>query len=252
MRYCVLTVLFFVFSAQGLPVRAQDAVEAVDEDFSDFEEEFGDEAMKMAGTNTVFDPLRGYNRVMFKFNDKFYYWFAKPLARGYGFVVPEPARKSVNKAFHNLHFPLRFVGSLLQFKFKKLGVETGRFVVNSTLGLGGLFDPADRWLGLERPGEEDLGQVLGHYGVGDGFPIVLPLLGPTNIRDGLSIIPAIFLNPVFYFADTNVNLAVATGEQFNFISLHIGEYENMTKDALDPYIFVRDAYKQNRDKKIRE
>jgi phospholipid-binding lipoprotein MlaA len=225
---------------------------SADADFAEFDDEFGEEASVEAGTKKVFDPLRGYNRLMFRVNDKFYFWFAKPLARGYGFLVPEPARASFGKAFYNLRFPLRFVGSLFQLKFKKAGTELGRFVVNSTMGVGGLFDPADRWLGWQRPSEEDLGQILGHYGVGDGFPIVLPLLGQTNLRDGLATVPEFFLNPVWYVADTPTNLGVSAGEQFNFISLHIGEYESIKKDALDPYTFVRDAYKQNRDKKIRE
>ena len=228
------------------------AAAAADEDFAEFEEEFGDEAAVDAGVRKVFDPLRGYNRLMFKVNDKFYFWLAKPLARGYRFIAPEPARASVQKAFHNLHFPVRFVSSLLQLKFKKTGLELGRFVVNSTVGIGGLFDPADRWLGWRRPGDEDRGQILGHYGVGDGFPFVIPLLGQTNLRDGLATIPTFFLNPVWYVADTPTNIGVTAGEQFNFLSLHIGEYESIKMDALDPYTFIRDAYKQNRDKNIRE
>ena len=251
MRFYLLALLFTVTFTPAMPVFAAEAV-ATDDDFSDFDDEFGEEAMQAAGTSKVFDPLRGYNRAMFHFNDKFYFWFAKPLARGYGFIVPKPARKSVNMAFHNLRFPLRFVGSLFQLKFKRVGIETGRFLVNSTIGIGGLFDPAKRWFKWDRPGDEDLGQALAHYGIGDGFPIVLPFLGPTNLRDGLSFIPAIFLNPVIYVADTPTSLAVTTGEQFNFISLHLGEYESMKKDALDPYTFMRDAYKQNRDKHIRE
>ena len=247
----MLAFLFSFSSAPSVPVYAQETA-AVDDDFADFEDEFGEEAMEEAGTQKVFDPLRGWNRAMYHFNDKFYFWLAKPLARGYGFIVPQPARKSVNKAFHNLHFPLRFVGSLFQLKFKKAGMEMGRFVVNSTVGIGGLFDPADRWLKWKRPAEEDLGQILGHYGVGDGFPLVLPLLGPTNLRDGIATVPSFFLNPVWYVTDTPTNIGVAVGEQFNFLSLHIGEYESIKSDALDPYTFMRDAYKQNRDKKIRE
>lgn len=229
--------------AAGISASAGGADES---EFDEFEEFGGEEE-----AGRVSDPLGGYNRFMFNVNDKFYYWVAKPLTRGYGYVVPEPARVSIGKAFNNLYSPLRFVNCALQLKFKKAGTELGRFVVNSTVGLGGLFDPAGRYLKWH-DNDEDFGQTLGHYGVGDGFPLVLPLLGQSNLRDGLSIIPGIIVHPVTYAAATETSVAVKTGEQFNWISLHIGEYESVKKDALDPYTFIRDAYKQKRDKEIRE
>ena len=235
----VTSVLLAVILLAGSSAWAQG-----DDDFGDFEEEFG-------SSSKVFDPLRGYNRLMFKVNDKFYFWLLKPAARGYRFVVPKRARISVNQAYHNLYFPLRFVNNLLQLKFKKAGTELGRFLVNSTAGIGGLFDPAGRYLKW-RPSNEDFGQTFGFYGVGDGFPLVLPLLGPSNLRDGLGLVPNTLLNPVSYLADFQVNLAVGAGEKFNYASLHIGEYESMKKDALDSYTFIRDAYKQHRDKAIKE
>ena len=241
-------VLFFVLGFIPSVSVFVPAVFAQDADFNAFEEEVGEAGQVK---ERAFDPLRGYNRLAFKFNDKFYFWVAKPLTKGYGFVVPKPARASVSRAFHNLHFPLRLVNNLLQLKFRKAGTETGRFLINSTAGIGGLFDPAEKWVGW-RPADEDFGQTFGHYGVGDGFPIVLPLLGQTNLRDGLGVIPSFLLNPVWYVADFKTNFAVTSGEQFNFVSLHIGEYESIKKDALDPYTFIRDAYKQNREKKIRE
>lgn len=221
---------------------------SADEDFGDFEDEF---ASATGENRKVFDPLRGYNRFMFKFNDKFYYWLLRPTAKGYRKVMPQPARTLVSRAFHNLHFPLRFVNNVLQLKFKGAGIELGRFLVNSTAGVGGLFDPADKWLKM-RPHEEDFGQTLGRYGVGDGFPIVLPLLGQTNLRDGLGMVPNYLVYPVTYLADFEANFGVAAGEKFNYVSLHMDEYESIKADALDPYVFIRDAYKQNRDKEIRE
>lgn len=227
----------------------EEAASEEDDEFSDFEEEFGTDS---AGSPfKVFDPLSGYNRIMFKVNDKFYFWLVKPAARGYRYVVPKRARISVKQAYHNLYFPLRFVNNLLQFKLKKAGTELGRFLVNSTAGVGGLFDPAQRYLKW-RPSNEDFGQTFAFYGVGDGFPVTLPFLGPSNLRDGIALAPRALLNPVFYLADFKVNVAVSAGERFNYASLHIGAYESMKKDALDPYTFVRDAYKQNRDKQIKE
>lgn len=222
---------------------------AAQDEFGAFENEFG--KADEAASRQVYDPLERYNRFMFKVNDKFYFWLVKPAAKGYNKVMPKFARKSFGRAFHNLAFPLRFVSSLFQLKFKKAGTELGRFLVNSTLGVGGLWDPADRYLKWY-PSDEDLGQMLAFYGVKDGAPIVLPILGQTNLRDGVGTIGAIWLNPVIYVADTPTSVEVRAGENFNVASLHLGEYESIKKDALDPYTFIRDAYKQNRDKKIKE
>jgi phospholipid-binding lipoprotein MlaA len=245
-------------SASGKEVPAQSAEQVAaeaagsspaiveDEAFDEFDE-FEDDAK----TVTAFDPLSGYNRVMFNVNDKLYYWLLKPAAKGYGFIIPQFARTAIGKAFHNLAFPLRFVNQILQLKFKLAGKELGRFTLNSTVGVAGLWDPAGRWLKWHSQ-DEDFGQTLGRYGVGDGFPIVLPIFGQSNVRDALGRLPNFLVHPVWYVGDAQTNLSIAAGEQFNFASLHLGEYETIKKDALDPYTFIRDAYKQNRDKKIRE
>jgi len=127
----------------------------------------------------------------------------------------------------------------------------GRFVVNSSVGIGGLFDPAGKYLKWYSS-NEDLGQVLGRYGLGEGFPIVLPILGQSNLRDAIAMVPAAWLNPVVYVADFQTVLAVRIGERFNNVSLHLGAYEIIKKDALDPYTFIRDAYKQHREQVIKE
>lgn len=216
-----------------------------DADFDEFESDSAREG------KSVSDPLGGYNRFMFHVNDKFYYWIARPIARGYKIILPQPVRVAIDRSFHNIGFPIRFLSSALQGKFKKAGKETGRFVVNSTLGIGGLFDPADHWMGL-RTTDEDLGQTFGHWGIGSGFPIVLPILGQTNLRDGIGMIPNSFLNPVYYAASYRDFYAVTAANNFNYLSLHMEEYEQIKKDALDPYTFMRDAYDQNRKKKIKE
>ncbi|MFH1725300.1 MAG: VacJ family lipoprotein [Elusimicrobiota bacterium] len=247
--------LAFSLALGGAPARAAEppsSPEAGSEPsvFDEFEDEFEFDA-DGAEPKKVFDPLRGYNRFMFKVNDKLFYWLLKPAGKAYAKVVPEQARTAFGRAFHNLHFGLRFSSSLLQLKFKKAGTELGRFVVNSTVGVGGLFDPADKLLHW-RTTDEDFGQMLGHYGVGGGFPVVLPVIGQTNLRDGLGMVPNYLLNPVTYVADFQTNFMVGAGEHFNFASLHLDEYEAIKKDALDPYTFLRDAYKQHRDKKIKE
>lgn len=221
---------------------------ADDDGFDDFDEfgEFGDTA-----TPEVYDPFEGYNRFMFKVNDSLYVYVIRPAATGYAFVVPEPARVSIKSLFKNLLFPVRLVNNLLQLKFKEAGVETLRFGINTTVGLAGLFDPAASWFKLE-PSEEDFGQTMGSYGVGEGFPLVLPLFGFSNLRDGLSRIPDAFLNPVNYLNPAWHAYAIRSGELVNEISIYSKEYDSYKKDAVDPYIFFRNAYKQNRDKKVKK
>jgi len=199
----------------------------------------------------LFDPLGGYNRSMTRFNDKFYLWVLKPVAKGYRVFMQKPPRLAINRFFTNLGFPLRFVNNLLQLKLEHAGIETIRFGVNSTTGLLGLFDPAKDWMELDAY-PEDFGQTLGHYGVGGGFHVVLPFFGPSNFRDVCSMAPDCFLNPICYIEDKKVVFALTTLKFINKASLHIEEYEELRKDALDLYPFLRNAYEQNRNKQIEE
>lgn len=244
-----LAVLTLVLSA--LPLAAQPAAgpvraSAEDRSFEEFEAEFGPPPGK------VFDPLEPYNRFMFGFNDRFYFWLWRPAARGWAFVAPEPLRVGINNAFANITFPIRFVNALAQLKPGKAGRELRRFLVNSSLGVAGLFDPAAGWLGWQPPPPEDFGQTMARYGVGGGFPLVLPLLGPMNLRDAVATIPDGFLTPYYHFTDTREGLALRAAELFNRSSLHLGEYESLKQNALDPYTFFRDAYRQNRIKEVSE
>ena len=188
---------------------------------------------------------------MFNFNDGFYEWILLPMVKGYNWFMPESVRIAISKAIHNLMFPLRFVNNLLQFKVQDAATELGRFVINSTVGLVGLFDPAGRyfhWL----PHEEDFGQTLAFYGVGPGAPFVIPLLGQSSIRDGVGILPNYLLHPVYQTAGYEPYLGTEVLRNFNYVSLQHPEYDSIKRDALDPYAFVRDAYKQNREKLNRE
>lgn len=237
-----------IFAAQRkVAPKAAQAPKNEEQDFDQFESE----ADQSKAAKPVFDPLGRYNRLMFNVNDKFYFWLGKPLTKGYSFIVPQPARVAAARGFTNIGFPVRFVSSVFQGKFKGAGSELARFTVNSTIGLAGLFDPADKWLGL-KPSDEDLGQLLGYYDVGYGFPLVLPILGQSSLRDGISLLPNFLLNPVYYAADYQTYTAVAAGDKFNYLSLHGEDYEKIKNEALDPYTFIRDAHKQNREKKIKE
>jgi len=234
-------------------------IDEFEDDFDDdFEDEFGDQDLL-----DVFDPLSGYNRAITVFNDKFYFWVLKPVSRGYSYIVPEPARLSVSRFFKNILFPVRFLNNILQLKFKGAAIEFSRFCVNSTVGILGFADPAKEWFELDAY-PEDFGQTLGHYGVGGGFHIVLPFLGPSNLRDLASMVPDYYADPVqlvqlvdvdmdeLVDADKYDELALRAYDIINRTSLHIGEYETLKDDALDLYTFLRDAYEANRKKKIEE
>ena len=241
--------------------------EVADDEEGGFDDEFEDEFS--ASEKEVFDPLSGYNSVMTEFNDGFYIFVLDPVARGYRWVLPVEARRGVKNFFHNLLFPLRFVNNVLQLKAKNAGEEFLRFSINSTVGILGFWDPAKEWFGLEAH-EEDFGQTLGHYGVGGGFHVVLPFLGPSNLRDMFSLYPEMQMDPVNYIENRPYNFPQPEGEYLglsrktlqqseltllktiNRESLRIGQYANLKKDAIELYPFLRDIYEQNRAKLIKE
>jgi len=199
----------------------------------------------------VADPLEHWNRAMFHINDKLYFWLLKPVSRGYKAVVPTPARRGVRNFFHNLTAPIRIVSALLQGKGRKASAELTSFLVNSTVGVLGFGNPAKRWPEL-KPSEEDLGQTLATYGIGDGFYIVWPVLGPSTLRDSAGMVGDWFLDPVSYVEPFEAYLGIWTLENVNDTSFRIGDYESLKDAAIDPYIALRNAYIQNRKKKVKE
>jgi phospholipid-binding lipoprotein MlaA len=200
---------------------------------------------------TIADPIKPWNTAMYHVNDKFYFWLLKPASQGYSTVVPEDIRLSVSNFFKNLTTPIRFVSSLLQLKVKKAGNELVRFVYNSTAGIGGLADVAKTDLDIKRH-EEDLGQTFGHYGIGHGFYIVWPILGPSSLRDTVGMVGDWFLDPVYYVNPLEASLGISAYDRVNETSFYIGDYEDLKKAAIDPYVSIRDAYTQNRKKKVEE
>ncbi len=199
----------------------------------------------------IADPIKPWNTAMYHVNDKFYFWLLKPASQGYSAVVPEDIRLSVSNFFKNLTTPIRFVSSLLQLKVKKAGNELVRFVYNSTAGIGGLADVAKTDLDIKRH-EEDLGQTFGHYGIGHGFYIVWPILGPSSLRDTVGMVGDWFLDPVYYVNPLEASLGISAYDRVNETSFYIGDYEDLKKSAIDPYVSIRDAYTQNRKKKVEE
>lgn len=198
----------------------------------------------------VADPLEPINRGIFWFNDKLYLYLLKPVARGYRRVVPELMQVSVQNFFNNMATPVRLINSGLQFRFRDAGNELLRFAVNTTLGIGGFFDPAKEHFNV-RGKDEDTGQTLGHYGFGPGFYLVLPVLGPSNLRDGIGLLADSRLDLVFYAWEDQDYYGAQLLDAINELSLDKDTYEGIKRDALDPYLFVRDAYIQYRQNKVK-
>lgn len=201
---------------------------------------------------TVWDPIEPVNRGVFWFNDKLYFYLLKPVARGYRAVIPEAARESVGNFFYNLAAPVRILNSLLQLKGREATDEVIKCIFNSTFGIAGLFD-----LGVGLPTNrdgEDFGQTLGHYGTPPGFYLVIPILGPANARDAVGKVADSLTNPVtspYYFKLKTIEIIGAEAfDKINQLSLDKDTYESIKQDALDPYLFVRNAYMQNRAAKV--
>ncbi len=197
---------------------------------------------------TIADPIEPWNRLMFQFNDRLYFWVVKPVAKAYSFVLPQDDRVAIRNFLDNLLFPVRFVNCILQGKLKAAGNELLRFGINTTAGVFGFDDVAKKEFDL-KGSKEDLGQSLAHYGAGHGFYIVWPVLGPSSLRDTIGLVGDYLLDPLSYI-ELKTSLAIRTGGYVNSASLHIGDYEDLVQGALDPYISLQDAYVQHRAKEV--
>lgn len=191
------------------------------------------------------DPLEPVNRAIYTFNDYFDRGILKPVAKGYEKVVPGVARTGVRNFFNNLLEPMTIVNDVLQGKGGKAAGDTMRFGFNSTFGLLGLIDVSTGW-GLEHH-SEDFGQTFAVWGFGEGWYLVLPFLGPSNVRDAIGLIPAWKMQPVQYVTDDPYIRYGLYG--LYFVSKRaalLSASKVLDTAALDPYLQVREAYRQNR------
>jgi phospholipid-binding lipoprotein MlaA len=211
-----------------------------------FEEEFETKQLKVA------DPLYIWNKGMYHINDKLYFWVLKPLAKGYKAITPDIFREGVSNFFYNLMMPIRFVNCIFQGKGNAAANEFTRFVINSTIGVLGLGNPASQYPQLNRADDEDLGQTFAKYGIGNGFYLVWPILGPTTLRDFIGEIGDAYLNPLIYIDPIEAELAVRGFNYINKTSFHIGEYEALKEASVDPYVAMRNSYLQFRERKIKQ
>lgn len=198
---------------------------------------------------TVADPLEPLNRSVFVFNDRFYFWFLKPVAKAYNFVLPRPARQGVKNFFANVTTPIRLVSCVLQGKFNAAANEWDRFFFNSTIGILGFFDAAKKY-GNVQSSDEDFGQTLGCFGLGNGMYITWPFLGPSTLRDTFGLAADSFLDPISYLNPWYASVGVKAYDKGNDTSLRLGDYESVIEAAVDPYAAIRDGYIQHRQKEM--
>ncbi len=216
-----------------------------------------------------YDPFEPVNSVVFEFNYQFDKYLLKPAAQVYNFFIPPDVQLSVVNMFQNARVVPRFLNNLFQAKFKGAGIELSRFLINSTLGIGGLFDPAKIMFDLETP-LEDLGQTLGSYGVPPGPYLVVPFYGPFTLRDGFGFIGDTFLDPfnwlvlpIIEIADaprlvqhdptiTYARLGLTTIENVNLRSLTLKSFQGVEEGTIDLYGAIRNGYLQQRQRAIED
>lgn len=240
-------------STSGMSTQVIPANQRDDQFDADFADAFGADSQDTGSVNEILidDPLERVNRGIFWVNDKLYFYLIKPVARGYRLILPRSARIAVGRAFSNVATPVRATNDLLQLKFHETAVELYRFIVNSTVGLGGLFDPAGKLAGVEAADDEDFGQTLGYYGAGHGFYLVLPVIGPSSLRDATGSAVDTFADPFRYMDMATLEyFGVKSFKVVNGLSLDRDTYEGIVRDSLDPYLFVRAAYAQRRTAQI--
>jgi len=196
-------------------------------------------------TQIASDPLVSFNRSVYSFNDTADKIVLKPISQAYHYVIPDPAERSVGRFFNNLGEPLNIVNNLLQGKVDGALNSTYRFAVNSTIGVLGLFDVAASYQVARRP--EDFGQTLATWGVRPGAYLMVPLYGPTNLRDGFSQIVSFST----YFPINDITESTTSRVLLNGISIVDTRAGLLSTDALlerqlDPYLFLKEVYEQTR------
>jgi len=190
------------------------------------------------------DPFERYNRAMFSFNDSVDKAVVKPVATGYRKVVPQFARTGVTDFFSNAGDVWIGVNNVLQGKIGPGASDFGRFAINTTVGIGGLFDVASK-AGLHKH-NEDFGQTLGRWGMGSGPYVVLPLFGPSDVRDGLGLAVDMYGNPLRYVNNVPTRNELYGVRLVDQRANLLDASRLMEEAALDPYAYVRSAYLQHR------
>lgn len=258
-RYTITILLlgFWALTTCAFPpiVSAQDGAIS-DISFTDYD--FGlDDDWEEYEDLIVKDPFEKYNRTMFNFNNKLYKNIFVPLSKVYNFLVPKKIQGSFNNVIRFASTPKRFFNNLFQKKPKSAFIEFERFLINASLGLGGIFDPAKGIFHLEQQ-SEDFGQTLGMYGMDAGTYFIWPIIGPSTSRDTWGVAVDNVFSPFLWFGIYDVEpedafRAFSAAKRVNNYSYNVRDsYERITGTAIDPYIALQHAYIQNRRKRIKE
>jgi len=195
------------------------------------------------------DPWERFNRSVFNFNEALDRAIAKPVAKGYVKVTPRVIRTGISNAYSNLDTVPTIINDVLQGKIRQAGHDSARFLMNSTLGLGGLFDPASA-AGLDS-NDEDLGQTLGKWGVRAGPYLMLPVLGPSSARDAFSRAADTFLEPVWYLEDDSTRYLIRLGDLLDQRASLL-ELDAQLERSYDRYAFIRNAWIQRREYQVKD
>ena len=195
------------------------------------------------------DPLEPLNRGIFGFNEIVYTWILDPVANAYEFVVPDPGRRAVRRFFSNLGEPVTFANDLLQLEPARAGTSGARFLINSTAGLVGVFDPATAW-GIEGH-TSDFGETLAVYRVGSGPYLVIPVMGPSTVRDALGGIVDGLIRPDTWLLTPGTRLVISASDGFTSYEIERERLGALRDTSVDFYAALRSAYLMDRDARVR-
>jgi phospholipid-binding lipoprotein MlaA len=221
----------------------------------------GDADLANVSEQKTNDPWQGLNRTTFGFNDGLNTYALRPVAHGYSAIVPLQVRNGVTNFFDNLNYPVRFINSVLQGKITRSAQETGKFVVNTTAGVGGLIRVSDHISSLADVPAEDFGQTLGVWGIAPGPYIVIPVLGPSDCRDLVGFAGDFVMSPlnwhaiglIHYACITDpLTIALSTTRYVNGLPKAVEAYDQLKSEAVDPYVAMRNAYLSYRAEQVRK
>lgn len=189
------------------------------------------------------DPWEGMNRAIFSFNHYLYSYVLIPAADGYQFVVPAVARDKIGNAFDNIREPLNLLNNVFAGEIDEAGVNLGRFVINTTVGLLGLFDPADSWFDLKAQ-KQTIADTLSKHEINSGPYLVLPVLGSSDTRGAFSTVTEGFIHPINQLTDPPESYQLRIFDGFDDFSSQSETYQTLYENAEDPYIYFRNQYIQ--------
>ena len=243
--------------AMGSPVLMADAsqnggdsglqdLDGLDDSF--FEDDFAADELEVDGA-AMSDPFEGFNRGMFAFNDWVYANLLDPVSKGYTAIMPDPFETGIENFFSNLRFPVRVVNHTLQGNLDLAGKETGRFLVDSTVGVLGFMKPSDDIPDLAN-GDTDLGMTFGTWGIDHGPYLILPFIGPSSTRDLIGFIGDSFLDPTNLIDEDEVRIGLGALDFINRSDEILINYDRVVESSLDPYIAIKDIYQKRRNQDL--